>query len=135
MRGRGRRAVTIDSRNRKPRSGRPVHESGKAGRIGRFRRSAGGVRDGEQPVALIRDVFGNPFRALPVDPGWLCFNNGVVGKLARACYEERDPARLAVLADAPEDAGFADQDILAHCRSGGPHVRGCWVVDLLLGKR
>ncbi len=95
---------------------------------------AEGVRDRDRAVALIRDVFGNPFRPVSVDPGWFLFNNGVVGTLARAFYDERDPSRLPVLADALEDAGCPDADVLAHCRSGGPHVRGCWVVDLLLGK-
>ncbi|QDU20371.1 hypothetical protein ETAA1_23230 [Urbifossiella limnaea] len=49
-------------------------------------------------------------------------------------YESRDFAPMPVLADALEDAGCADNDILAHCRGDGPHVRGCWVVDLVLGK-
>jgi hypothetical protein len=60
---------------------------------------------------------------------------------AVACYQERelpsghlDVTRLAVLADALEDAGCDNGDILQHCRGDGPHVRGCWVVDLLLGK-
>jgi hypothetical protein len=64
----------------------------------------------------------------------------VVG-LAQAAYEERelhsgalDPARLSVLADALEEAGCTGPDILNHCRRPGVHVRGCWVVDLLLGK-
>jgi hypothetical protein len=96
---------------------------------------AAGGGDEEQAVALIRDVFGNPFRPVSIDPAWLRFNNGVVVTLARAFYDERDPSRLPVLADALEDAGCVDQNILTHCRSGGPHVRGCWVVDLLLGKR
>jgi hypothetical protein len=65
----------------------------------------------------------------------------VVVRLAQAAYEERqmpagtlDNTRLAVLADALEEAGCDNADILAHCRSGGEHVRGCWVVDLILGK-
>ena len=54
--------------------------------------------------------------------------------LARGIYEDRAFDRLPLLADALMDAGCADEQILAHCRSEGPHVRGCWVVDLVLGK-
>jgi hypothetical protein len=88
---------------------------------------------------LLRDLFGPlPFRPVTVSPAWR--TPEVVG-LAQAAYEERklpsgtlDLARLAVLADALEEAGCTDQAILDHLRGPGPHVRGCWVVDLLLGK-
>jgi hypothetical protein len=88
------------------------------------------------PVAanLLREMLGNPFRPVIVDPAWLTWNDGVVPKLAQVIYDERRFADLPILADALEDAGCADADILAHCRGGGEHVRGCWVVDLLLGK-
>ena len=81
-------------------------------------------------VAVLREVFGNPFRPGPVAPGWL---TPTVADLAAAAYEERalpsgefDPRRLAVLADALEEEGCADEAILSHLRSPGPHVRGCW---------
>jgi hypothetical protein len=64
----------------------------------------------------------------------LTWNDGIVIKLAQAIYEERAFDRLPILADALEEAGCSDTEILAHCRGPGPHVRGCWVVDLLLGK-
>jgi hypothetical protein len=83
---------------------------------------------------LLRDIFGNPFRPVAAEPSWTAWNGGVVGKLAGSTYEERAFERLPVLADALEEAGCTDADILAHCRGGGEHVRGCWVVDLLLGK-
>jgi hypothetical protein len=94
-------------------------------------------------AALLRCIFGNPFRAAPaIDPAWVAWNDGTVKKLAQAVYEQRalpqgtlDSARLAVLADALEEAGCSDEEILGHIRGPGPHVRGCWVVDLLLGKR
>jgi hypothetical protein len=86
-------------------------------------------------VALLRDLFGNPFRSAPrIDPAWLAWNSGTVRKLAEAIYEERAFDRLPVLSDALEDAGCADAEILTHCRSGGAHARGCWVIDLLLEK-
>jgi hypothetical protein len=86
--------------------------------------------------ALVRDVFGNPFRPkLSVAPHVLAWGGGVVPKLARAVYDERRFADLPILADALEEAGCADADVLAHCRAGGEHARGCWVVDLLLDKR
>jgi hypothetical protein len=95
---------------------------------------------GEQ-VRLLRDVFGNPFRPpSPIDPAWLAWNDGAVARLALAAYEERqlpsallDPARLAVLADALEEAGCSDAGLLGHLRGEGPHVRGCWAVDQILG--
>jgi hypothetical protein len=86
-------------------------------------------------AALLRDIAGNPFRpAAPLAPAVLAWNGGTVPKLAAAIYEERAFDRLPVLADALEDAGCTDADILGHCRAGGEHVRGCWVVDLALGK-
>ena len=90
------------------------------------------------PFFFLRCVVGNPFRPVTINPAWL---TATVTSLARTAYEERtlpsgelDPARLAVLSDALEEAGCADTDILAHLRGPGPHVRGCWVVDLVLGK-
>ena len=87
---------------------------------------------------LLRDIFGNPFRPVSVSP--TCRTPHVVA-LAQAAYEQRvlpaghlDPARLAVLADALEEAGCADAGLLGHLRSQGPHVRGCWALDMILGK-
>jgi hypothetical protein len=99
-------------------------------------------RERQVQAALLRDVFGNPFRPAPVvDPAWLAWEGGIVVRLAQALYEERHPecgaldnARLAVLADALEEAGCTSEDLLAHCRGGGEHVRGCWAVDLVLGR-
>ncbi len=86
-------------------------------------------------AGLVRCLFGNPFRPAAVDGAWAAWNGGTVARLARAIYEERDFGRLPVLADALEEAGCAEPAVLAHCRSGGPHARGCWVVDALLGKK
>jgi hypothetical protein len=90
---------------------------------------------------LFRDLFGNPFRPVTLDPAWLAWHGGAVVKLAQSVYEERelpsghlDAARLAVLADMLEEAGCADADLSGHLRGPGPHVRGCWAVDLVLGK-
>jgi hypothetical protein len=85
---------------------------------------------------LIRDIFGNPFRPVSVDPTW---QTSTVVAMAQGIYSDRAFDRLAfhrlpILADALEEAGCTDADILAHCRGPGPHVRGCWVVDLVLGK-
>jgi hypothetical protein len=89
---------------------------------------------GARQADLLRDCFGNPFRPVAVDPGWLAWGGGIVGRLARAAYEERAFDRLPVLADALEEAGCHDADVLGHCRGGGPHARGCWVLDLILSK-
>jgi len=77
-----------------------------------------------------------PFRPAPaVDPSWLAWNGGTVAKLAAAIYDGGRFADLPVLADALEEAGCDSPDLLRHCRGGGGHVRGCWLLDLLLGKR
>jgi hypothetical protein len=81
---------------------------------------------------LFRDIFGNPFHPVAFDQSWR--TSAAVG-LARAMYESRDFAAMPVLADALEEAGCDRPDVLAHCRDPhGVHVRGCWVVDLVLGK-
>ena len=83
---------------------------------------------------LLRDVVGNPFRRPEIDPAWLSWNDGKVSKIAQVFYDERTFDYMPLLADALEDAGCDNADILRHCREPGEHVRGCWVVDLLLGK-
>jgi hypothetical protein len=84
-------------------------------------------------LRLFRDIFGNPFRPVAVDPAWLAWNHGTVPAIARHIYDDRAFHDLPILADALEDAGCTNADLLAHCRGPGPHVRGCWAVDLLLG--
>jgi hypothetical protein len=83
---------------------------------------------------LLRDIIGNPFRLVTVHADWLTWNHRMIANLAQAIYDDRAFDRLPILADALEDAGCGDADILGHLRGPGPHVRGCWVVDLLLGK-
>jgi hypothetical protein len=80
---------------------------------------------------LIYDIFGNPFRPVAVDPTWLTSD---ALALATGIYQDRAFDRLPILADALQDAGCDNDDILNHCRQPGEHVRGCWVVDLVLGK-
>lgn len=83
----------------------------------------------------VRDIFGNPFRPTPtLDPAWRRWHDGTVAKLAQRMYDSRDFTAMPVLADALEEAGCSSRDILEHCRRPGPHVRGCWVADLILGK-
>jgi hypothetical protein len=80
----------------------------------------------------VRDIFGNPLRPVTVDPRWLTSD---VVALARGIYDERAFDRLPILADALQDAGCDNADVLGHCRDPQlTHVRGCWVVDLVLGK-
>ncbi len=80
---------------------------------------------------LLRDIFGNPFRPVVFDPAWR--SESAVG-VARGIYEDRAFERMPILADALQDAGCDHADILTHCREPGTRVRGCWVVDLVLGK-
>jgi hypothetical protein len=105
------------------------------------------LEGGKQQAGMLRCIFGNPFRPATVDVAWLDWNRGIVRSLAEATYEERiaadpsqpgwlvlDPIRLAILADALEDAGCTDSTILDHLRDPLPHTRGCWTLDLLLGR-
>jgi hypothetical protein len=78
----------------------------------------------------VRLRLGTPSR---VEAGWLAWQGGLVEAMARHADESGDYGGLPVLADALEEAGCTDADLLAHCRSGGGHLRGCWAVDLLLG--
>jgi hypothetical protein len=120
-----------DSPGRVPRKGKPHFKTREAARTFFLREQA----------ALLHDIFGNPFRPAAVDPAWLAWHGGAIPNLAQTVYEERelpsghlDAARLAVLADMLEEAGCADAQLLGHLRGPGPHVRGCFAVDLLLGK-
>ena len=81
--------------------------------------------------AIMRDIFGNPFRPAAFDPAW---RTSTAVALASQMYESRDFGAMPILADALQDAGCDSEDVLGHCRGPGPHVRGCWVVDLVLGK-
>jgi hypothetical protein len=99
--------------------------------------NAAGVEEQKREANLLRCLFGNPFRPVTFDPA---LRTPTVAALAQAAYEERqlpagtlDPQRLGVLADALEEAG-ADAAIVDHLRGDGPHVRGCHVVDLVLGR-
>ena len=80
---------------------------------------------------IVRDIFGNPFRSVSFDPAW---RTSTVVALAQQMYDSRDFSAMPILGDALQDAGCDHADILDHCRSAGSHVRGCWVVDLVLGK-
>jgi hypothetical protein len=86
-------------------------------------------------IRLLRDLFGNPFRPTALAPAWLGWKHGTAAAVARHVYEDRAFHELPILADALEDAGCTDADLLGHCRGPGPHIRGCWAVDLILGKQ
>jgi hypothetical protein len=96
--------------------------------------AARALADAAAPAAqagLLRCIFGIPFHPITVSPDWL---TATVVSLAQAIYQEKDFARLPLLADALEEAGCTNADILNHCRQPSEHVRGCLVVDLLLTK-
>jgi hypothetical protein len=79
------------------------------------------------PAHYLRDIF--PFRPVTLSRSWLTVT---VLTLAQGIYDERAYDRMPILADALEDAGCDSEELLNHCRGAGPHVRGCWAVDLLL---
>jgi hypothetical protein len=82
--------------------------------------------------AVVRDVFGNPFRIFLIARDWLTHDNGQVARLAESAYDERAFDRLPILGDALEDAGCDDEALLAHLRGPGPHTLGCWALDALV---
>jgi hypothetical protein len=88
-------------------------------------------REAAAQCAILRDIFDNPFRPVQFDASW---RTRTAVAVAQVIYDERNFGLLPVLADALEDAGCEDADVLSHCRHPGEHVRGCWVVDLVLGK-
>ena len=82
---------------------------------------------------ILRDIFGNPFRPVAFNPAW---HTSDVLLLAQGIYDDRAFDRMPILADALQDAGCDNEDVLNHCREvNATHVRGCWVVDLVLGKQ
>ncbi|WP_439621038.1 hypothetical protein [Gemmata sp.] len=89
------------------------------------------LRERSSHAELIRDIFGNPLRPVAFAPKW---RTSTAVALAQGMYESRDFGAMPILADALQDAGCGSADVLDHCRGPGPHVRGCWVVDLVLGK-
>ena len=92
------------------------------------------VAEKEAQCRLLRCLVGNPFRPVSPPPAWRTWRGGTVVRLAEQIYEGRRFGDLPVLADALEEAGCTDPDLLAHCRSAEEHARGCWVLDLVLGK-
>jgi hypothetical protein len=87
------------------------------------------------PSEWLRCIFGNPFRPpRPVPTAVLVWNDGTIRRIAQGIYDDAAFNRLPILADALLDAGCDDEELIQHCRSAGPHVRGCWAVDLILGK-
>lgn len=94
-----------------------------------WRKAASDEMEAQMP--LIRCVFGNPFRPVTLDPNSL---TPIITHLAQAIYDDRTFDRLPILADLLQESGYDQADVLQHLRSGGEHVRGCWALDLILGK-
>jgi hypothetical protein len=92
---------------------------------------AAGKRERNTQSLLLRDILGNVFRPATIDPAW---PTPKVITLAQAIYEDRAVEGMPILGEALEEAGCDSQDILSHCRAQTDHVRGCWVVDAILGK-
>jgi hypothetical protein len=107
------------------RSGHEIHSV--AGR--KLYKRAEGAENVRQ-ASLIREVFGNPFRQVDFAP----WRTDTAVALARQMYEQNDFSAMPILADALQDAGCENVNVLDHCRDPGEHVRGCWVIDMLLGK-
>lgn len=97
-----------------------------------YQNNAAGREERSQQSHLIRDIFGNPFSAVwGATSSWDCTSGRTI---AQQIYDGRAFDRLPDLGDALEEAGFSNPEISAHLRNPGPHVRGCWVIDLILGR-
>ena len=93
---------------------------------------AGGLEERRSQCQLLRELFGNPFRPFVFDPGW---NTPAVASIAAQIYEREAWEDMPVLGDALEDAGCGHEEALRHCRGKDVHMRGCWVLDEILGKK
>jgi hypothetical protein len=110
----------------------PLHASSLPGHrkeIGTAVKAFHYLDDFESHGVLIREIFGNPFRVIDLDT----WRTDTAIALARQMHESRDFSPMPILADALQDAGCDNDELLDHCRGPGPHARGCWVVDLVLG--
>jgi hypothetical protein len=115
---------------------RALAEWGKARGNKQVNRATIGRDEAAGQVALLRDIFGNPFRpSAELPPTVLNWNEKTVPRIADGIYNERAFGRLPILADALIDAGCEDEALIAHCRQPVAHVRGCWAIDLILGKQ
>jgi hypothetical protein len=85
-------------------------------------------------AGFLRDIFGIPFRPVVLNSSWRGSCQGAVMELAEEIYEKRSFGQMPALADALDDAGCNDAQVLGHCRQTEPHVRGCWLLDMVLGK-
>jgi hypothetical protein len=99
-----------------------------------FSGSPGEMAEQREQTGLLREILGNPFRPVALASALLRWDNGTIPKIAQTIYDDWAFDRLPILADALEEAGCTNADILGHCRGPGEHVRGCWPVDLILGK-
>jgi hypothetical protein len=95
----------------------------------------GGDPESEVQLALLDDLVGTILCPRTVDPLCLRWNQQTVARLARVIYDERCFEEMPVLGDALEEAGCTDVSLLEHCRSGGPHLRGCWALELILAEQ
>jgi hypothetical protein len=84
---------------------------------------------------VLREIAGNPFADIHLDRALLGWRDGTIPKLAQACYDANDFSTLGILGDALEEAGCNERAILEQVRSEQTHYRGCWLVDLILGKK
>jgi hypothetical protein len=115
--------------------GRQARAAAPAGADPRAVRVAAEAEESRWQRQLLRDLLGPlPFRPVTIAPSVRTWNDGTVLRLAESIYAERAFEQMGVLADALEEAGCHDAEILGHCRGPGPHVKGCWVIDLLTGR-
>ncbi len=89
---------------------------------------------GRRPASELRHGLWTLMASEPINPAWLTWNDGLIPKLSKVIAQEQRFVDLSILADALEEAGCTNTEILNHCRQPGEHIRGCWVIDLILGK-
>jgi hypothetical protein len=112
----------------------PTPEETREKRLSDFRQRRSVEQRHADWAEALREMVGNPFHEVRIEPAWLAWNDRAVLNLARIIYQEGRWEDLPILGDALEEAGCREERILDHCHGPGPHYRGCWVVDAVLGK-
>jgi hypothetical protein len=103
-------------------------------RAGQWRPAGIKAAEKKAQCAMLRDLVGNPFRPVVIEPSWLIQAGGTMTKIARTIYDQGRFQDLPMLAEALGDVRCTSPEILSHCGSQAGHVRGCWLVDAILGK-
>ncbi len=109
--------------------------AGRAADVWTFMAGVTSEEDEKRHANVMREIAGDPFADIYLDPALVGWRDGTIPKLAQACYDSNDFSMIGILGDALEEAGCNERAILEHVRREQTHYRGCWAIDLILGKK